>query len=205
MGAKNVTGLYSLRRTNFSVRLAALLFLLVLGYSYIFAFLMVKQWAGLTPAKVTRTYAPAEQVQESALPQSSQSSTQALDLTTMGQEEHHVDTDLLIQDSHIHIMIYAIVAALQTLIILGLEWSPGWRNTVILAAFGSGALDFAGQWLMKAGISGFSWLTIASGWGMSLVYLAVLLGTLKVLFGGGPGGAGAPPDATTETMTRTRA
>ena len=35
--------------------------------------------------------------------------------------QHTVDTNLLIQDSHIHIMIYAIVAALLTVIILGLE------------------------------------------------------------------------------------
>jgi hypothetical protein len=99
----------------------------------------------------------------------------------MKEEAHHVDTKLLIQDSHIHIMIYAIVAALQTLLILGLEWGPIWRNTVITAAFGAGALDFSGQWLMKAGLPGFSFLTLASGWLMAGVYAVVLVGTLRAV------------------------
>ncbi len=177
-----MTGLYSLRRTDLSVRLAAVLFMLVLGYSYVFAFLMVKDWAGLTPQQVSATYAPAEDVDAAALPQESSSSTQALDLGSMQDEAHHVDTRLLIQDSHIHIMLYAIVAALQTLLIFGLGWSAAWRNTVITAAFGSGALDFAGQWLMKAGLGGFSYLTIASGWLMSAVYVVVLVGVLRAVF-----------------------
>lgn len=181
-GERPVTGLYSLRRADTSVRLAAVLFMLVLGYSYVFAFLMVKEWAGLTPAQVTETYAPAEHVDESALPQASSSSTQALDLGSMHEEAHHVDTRLLIQDSHIHIMLYAIVAALQTLLIFGLGWSAAWRNTVISAAFGSGALDFAGQWLMKAGLGGFSYLTIVSGWLMAGVYVVVLVGVLRAVF-----------------------
>ncbi len=98
---------------------------------------------------------------------------------------HRVDTRLLVQDSHIHIMIYAIVAALQTLLVLGLDWHAPWRNTVIAAAFGSGALDFSGQWLIKAGIPGFSYLTILSGWLMAAVYAFVLVGVLRAALGGG--------------------
>ncbi len=176
----NETRLYSLRRSNRSVKLAAVLFLLVLGYSYVFAFLMVKRFAGLTPEDVSATYVPAD-VEASALPMHSSSETQALDLSTLQQEHHRVDTTLLIQDSHIHIMIYAIVAALETLIVLGLEWPALWRDLVIVCAFGSGALDFAGQWLMKAGIGGFAWLTIASGWLMTAVYVVVLAGTLRAV------------------------
>lgn len=172
-------GLYSLRDANRSVRLAAVLFLLVLGYAYVFAFLMVKDWSGLTPADVAATYVPAR-VDTLAMPEESQSTTQALDLGAMPTERHTVDTQLLVQDSHVHIMIYGIVAALQTLIILGLEWPARWRDTTIVAAFGFGALDFAGQWLMKAGHPGFAWLTIASGWGMAGVYLIVLVATVRL-------------------------
>ncbi len=175
-------GLYSLRRCDPSVRLAAVLFVAVLGYAYVFAFFMVKDWAGLTPDRVSATYAPSGQVDEAELPESSSSSTQPLDLGGMGEDMHHVDTRLLVQDSHIHIMIYAIVAALQTLLVLGLEWRAPWRNTVIVAAFGSGALDFSGQWLIKAGIPGFSYLTILSGWLMAATYVAVLLGVLRAAF-----------------------
>jgi hypothetical protein len=176
------SGLYSLRDANRSVKLAAVLFMLVLGYAYIFAFFMVKQYGGLTPADVAATYVPTK-VEASRLPERSHSTTQALDLSAMKQERHRVDTQLLIQDSHIHIMMYAVVAALQTLVILGLGWSAGWRDLVILCAFGSGALDFAGQWLMKAGIGGFAWLTLASGWLMSIVYVVVFIGTLRAVFG----------------------
>lgn len=175
-------GLYDLRSADPSVKIGVLLFLLVLGYSYVFAFLMVKTWAGLTPEAVAATYVPAPTMDVSALPERSTTTTRAIDLNQMGEERHTVDRDLLVQDSHIHIMIYAIVAALETLVILGLGW-PAWgRNMAIAGAFGFGALDFAGQWLMHFGWGGFAFLTIASGWGMALVYLAVLIGTIRVLF-----------------------
>lgn len=177
-------GLYSLRRADRSVKLAALLFLLVLGYAYLFAFLMVRTWSGLTPAKVAATYVPAAGVDEMHLQMHSHTTTEPLDLGRMPDMQHTVDTDQLIQDSHIHILIYALVAGLLTLIILGLEWPAWWRDTVITAAFGFGALDFAGQWLMKFGLGGFAWLTLLSGWGMSLVYLIVLYSTGRALWAG---------------------
>ena len=176
-------GLYSLRQANGSVKLAAVLFQAVLGYAYVFAFLMVQHWTGLTPSDVSATYVPAPVVTDAQRPVESRSTTQALDFSRLEaeSERHTVDTQLLIQDSHIHIMMYAIVAALQALIILGLEWPAPWRNTMIGAAFGFGALDFAGQWLMKAGIGGFAWLTLVSGWGMALVYIIVFAKTLAVI------------------------
>jgi hypothetical protein len=173
--------LYRLRDAHRSVKLASVLFLLVLGYAYLFAFLMVKTWSGLSPSEVQATYVPAPATDMSAMPEHSTTSEQPLDLGSVPEMKHTVDTDLLIQDSHIHIMIYAIVAALLCLIILGLDW-PGWfRDSMIVAAFGFGALDFAGQWLMKAGLPGFAWLTILSGWGMALVYVIVLGGTLRAI------------------------
>jgi hypothetical protein len=171
--------LYRLRNAPRSARLAAVLFLLLLGDAYLFAFLMVKTWAGLTPAQVQATYVPAPAMDMADMPEHSVATERPLDLSTVPAMHHTVDTDLLIQDSHIHLMIYALVAALESLIILGLGW-PAWlRDTVIVGAFGFGALDFVGQWLMKASFSGFAWLTLASGWGMALVYLIVLGGTLR--------------------------
>jgi hypothetical protein len=174
-------GLYSLRHANRSVKLGALLFLLVLGYAYLFAFLMVKTWSGLGPSRVAATYVPSPKMDEMHMGAESKSSTQPLDLGKVPEMQHTVDTNLLIQDSHIHIMIYAIVAALLTLIILGFDWPPWWRDTVIILNFGFGVMDFVGQWLMNFGMGGFAWLTIASGWGMSLVYLIVLYSTIRAL------------------------
>jgi hypothetical protein len=173
--------LYSLRHANRSVKLGALLYLLVLGYAYVFAFLMVKTWSGLTPERVQATYVPKPGMEEMHMATQSRATTQPLDLGQMPEMQHTVDTNQLIQDSHIHVMIYAIVAALLTLIILGLDWPAWWRDAMIVAAFGFGALDFAGQWLMKFGHGGFAWLTIVSGWGMSLVYLIVLYSTVRTL------------------------
>jgi len=179
-------GLYSLRQANRSVKLGALLFLLVLGYSYVFAFLMVKTWSGLTPERVAATYVPAPGMDETHMATQSHATTQPLDLGQVPEMQHTVDTNTLIQDSHIHLLIYAMVAGLLTLIILGLEWPAWWRDAVIVAAFASGALDFAGQWLMKFGLGGFAWLTIVSGWGMSLVYLIVLYATVRAILPGRP-------------------
>jgi hypothetical protein len=173
--------LYRLRDAPRSVKLAAVLFLLVLGYAYIFAFLMVKTWSGLSPSDVAATYVPKPAMNMEAMPEHSTSTEQPLNLGTVPDMKHTVDTNLLIEDSHIHIMIYAIVAALQSLIIFGLGWPDWFRDWMIVAAFGFGALDFAGQWLMKANLPGFAWLTILSGWGMSLVYLIVLGGTLRAV------------------------
>ena len=177
-------GLYSLRQANRSVKLAAILFLLVLGYAYLFAFLMVKTWSGLGPSRVAATYVPKPGMDEMHMGAESKATTQPLDLGKVPEMQHTVDTNLLIQDSHIHIMIYAIVAALLTLIILGLEWPAWWRDTIIVLNFGFGALDFVGQWLMNFGMGGFAWLTILSGWGMSLVYLIVLYSTIRAVLSG---------------------
>ena len=177
-------GLYSLRHANRSVKLAVLLFLLVLGYAYSFAFLMVKTWSGLTPTRVSATYVPSPGMNEMQMSEQSHATTQPLDLGKVPEMQHTVDTNLLIQDSHIHVMMYAVVAALLTLIILGLDWPAWWRDTMIVAAFATGALDFVGQWLMNRGLGGFAWLTILSGWGMALVYLIVLYSTVRTLLPG---------------------
>lgn len=77
----------------------------------------------------------------------------------MPEMQHTVDTNQLVQDSHIRILIYAIVAALLTLIILGLGWPAWWRDTMIVAAFGVGALVTTATvetkpWVQEAAASG---------------------------------------------------
>ena len=176
------TGLYSLHEADRSVRISALLFMLLLGYGYIFAFLMVREYAGLTPVDVRNTFMPTT-VDETSLPDESNSRSALLDFDQMQNPPHQIDTQLLIQDSHVHLMMFAVLAALQTLIVLGLGWPAWWRDTVIVAAFASAALDFSGQWLMKAGLGGFAWLTLVSGWTMVAVYVVVLIGTTRATFG----------------------
>lgn len=175
---------YRLAAADRSVKLAALLFLLVIGCGYTFSFLMVRTYAGVSPSAVQATYVPPPGIEESALPETATSTTQSLDLGSMTQEHHTVDRDLLVQDSHVHILMFAVIAAVQAVIILGLDW-PGWlRETMIVAAFGFGALDFTGQWLMHLGAGMFAYLTITAGWGMAAVYLIVLFSTIKTIVAG---------------------
>jgi hypothetical protein len=172
---------YRLAAADRSVKLAALLFLLVIGLGYAFSFMMVRTYAGLSPSAVQATYVPPPGIDESTLPANAVTTTQRVDLGSMTQEQHTVDRDLLVQDSHVHLLMYAVIAALLAVIILGLDW-PAWlRETMIVAAFGFGALDFTGQWLMHLGAGVFAYLTITAGWGMAAVYLIVLYSTIKVV------------------------
>ena len=173
--------LYDLRVQNRSVKLGVLLFLLMLGYGYSFAFLMVRTYAGLSPAEVQATYVPED---ARAAFGAGGGGEVPLDFDALDREKHTVDRNLLIQDSHVHILMFAVIAGFLTLIILGQGW-PGWfTDAMIGGAFGFGMLDFAGQWLMHAGRGGFAYLTMISGWGMSLVYLVVLISTIRILFAG---------------------
>jgi hypothetical protein len=174
-------GLYRLRDAHRSVRLAVSLFLVVLGCAYVFAFLMVRTWAGLSPSQVAAVYAPSGPIDAASLPETGSRQTETLDLSAMGDMTHTVDVNLLVQDSHVHLLLYAIVAALESLIVLGLVWPAWWRDAVISAAFLSGLSDFAGQWLMKAGLPAFAWLTLASGWTMAAVYLVICTGVIREL------------------------
>ena len=107
--------------------------------------------------------------------------------------QHTVDTNLLIQDSHIHIMMYAIVAALLTLIILGLDWPAWWRDTVIVAAFCHRRARLRRPVAHEARHRRVRLAHHLSGLGMSLVYLIVLYSTVRAL-------AARPPEE--RIMTR---
>jgi hypothetical protein len=85
--------LYRLRDAPRPVKLGAVLFLLVLGYSYLFAFLMVKTWSGLTPSQVAATYVPTPALDRGAMPEHSTSAEQPLDLGTMKEMKHTVVLD----------------------------------------------------------------------------------------------------------------
>jgi len=176
-----VDGLYSLRDAHRSVKLAVVLFLIGVGAAYLFAFLMVRTYAGLSPSTVAATYAPQSPLSVTSAPAEPSVHTESVDLSTMAEGPHRVDSGLLIQDSHVHLLLYAIVAALETLIILGLNWQPWLRDGVIVAAFVAGLTDFLGQWMIAFGFPGFAWLTIASGWTMAAVYGGVCAGTALAL------------------------
>jgi len=86
---------------------------------------------------------------------------------------HHVDRDLLVQDTHVHMPMYAVIAAGLSLIVLGLPLSRSMGLAVIALLFAAPWLDFAGMWLTKLASPRFAIVTLAGGWAMALGYTIV--------------------------------
>ncbi len=105
-----------------------------------------------------------------------------VDLSTLNEPRHHVPRELLVQDTHVHVPVYALTAAFLSVVVFGLRLSSATRTVIVLLSFGAPFLDFAGLWgaHLWAGAARV-WAVAALGGGclMGLVYLAVLGLTLK--------------------------
>jgi len=88
-------------------------------------------------------------------------------------EVHEVDTNLLIQDTHVHVPMYGVIAAALSLVVAGLSLSQGWALALITLLFAAPWLDFAGMWLTKFVSGRFAAVTLIGGWAMGVGYLAV--------------------------------
>jgi len=88
-------------------------------------------------------------------------------------EVHEVDTDLLVQDTHVHVPMYGVIAAALSLVVVGLALSQGWALALITLLFAAPWLDFAGMWLTKFVSGRFAAVTLVGGWAMGLGYVAV--------------------------------
>ena len=81
-----------------------------------------------------------------------------------------MDRDLLVQDTHVHIPMYGVIAAALSAVVLGLAL-PSWAGFgLITLLFAAPWLDFAGMWLTKLVAPGFALVTLAGGWAMGLGY-----------------------------------
>jgi uncharacterized membrane protein YgdD (TMEM256/DUF423 family) len=166
-------GLYRLRDLDVSARVAVSLFLAMIGIAYVFSILMVTIWVGLGTGDVVKAYSKQPMVMEMELPETSHATEQPIDIAKMKPEVHVIDTNLLVQDTHVHIPMYAVIALALSGILLGTGWKPFWRNAWIALAFAGGTVDFAGQWLVKAGLPWLAFLTPLGGWTMAATYLVV--------------------------------
>ena len=176
--------LYDLRHSDLRVRWLVTLLLATLGTSYLFGAWMVALYAGFSPRKVAETYGPAgEAVMAMQMPpETTMVNERPVSMAEMGEEMHHVDRDLLVQDSHVHIPAYAMTAAFLALIVFGLRLSSRARVALILLAFAAPFLDFVGLWgahLSSGAGVGWGAVAVAGGFLMGLVYLVVLLLTLS--------------------------
>jgi hypothetical protein len=92
----------------------------------------------------------------------------------LAREEHHtVDRDLLVQDTHVHLPMYGVIAAALAVVVLGLALPPWAGYTLIGLLFAAPWLDFAGMWLTKLVSPAFALVTVAGGWAMGAGYTIV--------------------------------
>lgn len=178
------------------VRLAATLFLLLLGVADLFGAWEVANFSAFSPSGVAATVTPAGQHSMAAggsmegmrsmkgmgsMARPSSSSEEPVDLAALNRPKHTISRDLLVQDTHVHIPSYALTAAALALVAFGLALSSRLRVAIVLLAFGAPLADFTGLWgahLVPAAGTFFGGLAVAGGFAMGLAYLIVLWTTL---------------------------
>ena len=164
--------LYDLRHSDPRVRWLVTLLLATLGTSYLFGAWMVGLYAGFSPNKVAETYGRAGEAPMvmQMPPETTMVTEHVVSMTEMSEEQHHVDTNLLVQDTHVHMPMYAVIAAALSVIVLGLAMSRAMGIALIALLFAAPWLDFAGMWLTKLASPRFAIVTLAGGWAMALGY-----------------------------------
>jgi hypothetical protein len=163
------------------VRLAATLFLLLLGVANLFGAWQVGNFSSFTPEGAAAAVAPRQP--EGSLQHQHHSTSMSMaheepvDLASLDQPHHVIDRNLLVQDTHVHLPAYALTAAALSLIVCGLALGRRTRVGLVLLAFLAPAGNFTGLWgahlLPRAGLL-FGTLTVVSGFAMGFAYLIVL-------------------------------
>jgi hypothetical protein len=171
-----------LRQAPFEVRLAATLFLLLLGVADLFGAWEVKNFAAFTPGAVAATVATEPTMpMDGHAGMTSMAEEHPVDLKTLDRPRHTISRELLVQDTHVHVPAYALTAAALSLLIFGLRLSSKMRSALVLLAFAAPFADLAGLWGAQlfpsvALLSGA--VTVAGGFAMGLAYLFVLVLTV---------------------------
>lgn len=166
------------------VRLAVTLFLLLIGLSNVFGALQVKNFASFRPRELAKIVSPTssfesngEGISESELP---------ADLEALDEPPRHIERELLIQDSHVHLPAYALTAALLSLIVFGLRLSSSIRVILVFCAFAAPIIDFSGIWgahlFPRFGVL-FATVAIVGGFLMGAAYTVVLIVALWQCWG----------------------
>ncbi len=169
----------SLPKSPFEVRLAVTLFLGLLGIADFFGAWQVRNFAAFTPRGVAATVAPEEH-HAMAMECCSVTSMEEkpVEPTSLDRPTHRITRELLVQDTHVHIPVYAMTAAFLALVLFGLRLSSRARTSLVLCAFAAPFLDFAGLWgaHFAPGLGAiFGALSVAGGFAMGICYLIVFL------------------------------
>jgi hypothetical protein len=165
--------LYDLRRADIQIKWLVTCLLATFGLAYIFGALMVSLYAGFTPARVAATYAGPEMSMPMP-PETTMVVNRPMTMADFAKPEvHTVDTNLLIQDTHVHVPMYGVIAAALGVVVLGLSLRRAWAFGLITLLFAAPWLDFGGMWLTKFVSPRFAVLTLLGGWAMGGAYFIV--------------------------------
>jgi hypothetical protein len=165
--------LYDLRRADIQIKWLVTCLLATFGLAYIFGALMVSLYAGFTPARVAATYAGPEMSMPMP-PETTMVVNRPMTMADFAKPEvHSVDTNLLIQDTHVHVPMYGVIAAALGVVVLGLSLRRAWAFGLITLLFAAPWLDFGGMWLTKFVSPQFAVLTLLGGWAMGGAYFIV--------------------------------
>jgi hypothetical protein len=169
---------FDLARADAPVKWLVTCLLATFGLAYLFGAWMVGMYAGFTPDRVAATYAPQQEAMTMPMPpESTMIVEHPVTMTDFSVGDtagiHLVDRKLLVQDTHIHIPMYGVIAAALSVIVLGLGLSRAWSFTLITLLFAAPWLDFAGMWLTKLASAHFAFVTVVGGWAMGMGYTIV--------------------------------
>ncbi|HEY6853900.1 MAG TPA: hypothetical protein VI139_06615 [Gemmatimonadales bacterium] len=165
--------LYDLRHADARLRWLVTCLLATFGLAYCFGAWMVGRYAGFGPRQVAETYA-GPPMHMAMPPDTTVVVEHPLTMGQMAAEDHHVvAVDLLIQDTHVHVPMYGVIAAVLSLVVLGLSLPRSAGFALITLLFAAPWLDFAGMWLVKLVSPAFAILTVAGGWAMGAGYTIV--------------------------------
>jgi hypothetical protein len=181
--------LYDLRRADPRVKWLVTCLLATFGLSYLFGSWMVGLFSGFTPHAIVVTYASPEMSMPMP-PMSTMMQEHPMHMQEFAAAEPHtIDRDLLVQDTHVHVPMYGMIAAALSLVVLGLEMAPGWGYALITLLFDAPWMSFAGMWITKLVSPGFgSVLTLASGYAMGLGFTIVAGVAMWQMWRPAPGG-----------------
>jgi len=158
------------------VRLAVILFLALLGLADLFGAWQVKDFAAFSPGGIASTVSPGGPLSESG--DITSNSETPVNLEQLNAPAHHIERDLLVQDTHVHVPAYALTAAALSLIVFGLRIGSGWRSAFVAAAFAAPFADFAGLWgahLFPGVGRMFGALAMLGGFSMGLAYTVIAI------------------------------
>lgn len=162
---------FSLSKAEPPLKVVVTLFLGGLGLSYFFGLLMVITWTGLTPQALQKSY--QEQSITSPTAKTSTATDAPIDLNQNVNVPHKISRDLLVQDTHVHLPVYTLIATLLSVITLGLNLRNRTTIWLVFALFLGGWLDFIGMWGLKYLAAFFAYVTLAGGWLMFASWLVV--------------------------------